>query len=120
MDFSIIKLNDDDLSVFVPKGTQIELGAVAKGYISEDIRLLMKENGVESAVLSFGGNVLTIGSKNGDNWRIGVKYPYSQENYAILELGETAVVTSAADQRYFTRLFAVTQRMQMHCQRRCM
>lgn len=102
VDHTSIKTNDDDMSVSVPTGTQIDLGAAAKGYISDDIRTLLKENGVESAVLSFGGNVVTIGCKNGENWRIGVKYPYSEDNYAILDVSETSIVTSAADQRYFT------------------
>ena len=62
---------------------------------------LLKDNGFESAVLSFGGNIQTIGTKNGELWKVGVKYPFTEDSFAILGVEETSVVTSATDQRYF-------------------
>ncbi len=100
---SEIILDESNLTVAVPEGTEVDLGAVAKGYISQEVKKMMKENGVESAVLSFGGNIQTIGSKNGESWKIGVKYPFTQDSFIILHLGETAVITSATDQRFFTQ-----------------
>ncbi len=99
---SVIVLNESNLTITVPKKTELDLGAVAKGYISQKVKELMKENGVESAVLSFGGNIQTIGQKNGEPWKIGVKYPFTQDSFIILDIGETAIITSATDQRYFT------------------
>lgn len=98
-----LELDDSTNTVTLPEGMELDLGAVAKGYISQQVKELMKENGVDSAVLSFGGNIQTIGSKNGGDWRIGVKYPFTQDSFIILSVGEKAIVTSATDQRYFTQ-----------------
>ena len=101
VDYRKINIDESNHSVQLDENMQIDLGAVAKGYISEDIKNLLKEKGVESAVLSFGGNIQTIGTKNGDPWKVGVKYPFTEDSFAILSVEETAVVTSATDQRYF-------------------
>ena len=101
VDYTKITANETSRTVQLAEDMEIDLGAVAKGYISEDIKNLLKEDGVESAVLSFGGNIQTIGTKNGDLWKVGVKYPFTEDSFAILSVGETAVVTSATDQRYF-------------------
>ena len=101
VDYTKIVIDKNSQSVQLAKNMQIDLGAVAKGYISEDVKNLLKENGVESAVLSFGGNIQTIGTKNGELWKVGIKYPFTEDSFAILSVEETAVVTSATDQRYF-------------------
>lgn len=101
VDYTKIIIDEDSQTVKINPNMQIDLGAVAKGYISEQIKNRMKEQGIESAVLSFGGNIQTIGTKNGALWKIGVKYPFTEESFAILSEEETAVVTSATDQRYF-------------------
>lgn len=101
VDYTKIIADENDHTVQLAEDMQIDLGAVAKGYISEDVKNLLKENGIESAVLSFGGNIQTIGTKNGELWKVGVKYPFTEDSFAILSVEETAVVTSATDQRYF-------------------
>ncbi len=101
VDYTKLSINESSHSVMLSDNMQIDLGAVAKGYISEDIKNLLKEKGVESAVLSFGGNIQTIGTKNGELWKVGIKYPFTEDSFAVLSVGESAVVTSATDQRFF-------------------
>ena len=101
VDYKKIRINEEDRTIQTAKNMEIDLGAIAKGYISEQTKNLLKQQGIDSAVLSFGGNIQTIGTKNGDPWKIGVKYPFTEDSFAILKEGETAVVTSATDQRYF-------------------
>lgn len=101
VDYRKISVDESKGRVTLEKNTEIDLGAVAKGYISQQIADMLKQNGVESAVLSFGGNIQTVGLKNGRLWQIGIKYPDSSESFAMLSVGETAIVTSAADQRFF-------------------
>ena len=55
-------------------------------------------------MLSFGGNVQTIGSKpDGSDWQIGIQDPFDAAGTAaVLSLsGSGAVVTSGGYQRYF-------------------
>ena len=41
----------------------IDLGAVAKGYASDRLAALLRENGVTSALIDLGGNIGCVGSK---------------------------------------------------------
>ena len=93
----------DGKNVTLNNGVQIDLGSCAKGYASEMAAKMLRESGVEWAVLSLGGNVVTVGSKpNSVPFRIGIADPFHPDNtIGILEVGECAVVTSGTYQRYF-------------------
>lgn len=41
----------------MPEGVQLDMGAVAKGYIGDLVIQQMKEQGISSAMLSLGGNI---------------------------------------------------------------
>lgn len=90
-------------SVSFPAGTQISFGAVAKGCASNYAVDAMRRAGVESGIVSLGGNVQTLGVKpDGSNWVIAVDDPNNTDSYVgTLSVGETAVVTSGSYQRYF-------------------
>ncbi len=91
-------------SVTVPRGMEIDLGAVAKGYIADKVAEYLTDNGVESAVLNFGGNVIAMGSKpDGTGWSVGIQDPDapSGESLMVLELSGCSVVTSGVYQRGF-------------------
>ena len=88
----------------VPSGTEVSFGAVAKGYTAQAVCDLWEEMGVESAILSLGGNVQTLGAKKPDGapWQVAVTDPRDPGNYVgLLETGQAAVVTSGGYQRYF-------------------
>ena len=63
----------------------------------------MKKAGVESAIVSLGGNVQTLGLKpDGSNWNVAVEDPNDPGAYlGVLSVGQTAVITSGSYQRYF-------------------
>lgn len=91
-------------TVTVPEGMEIDLGAVAKGYIADKAAEFLAESGVESAVLNFGGNVIAMGSKpDGSGWNIGIQDPgeATGESMAVLEVRDCSVVTSGVYQRGF-------------------
>ena len=91
-------------TVSIPDYAQISFAAVAKGCASDYAIEAIKNCGVESAVISLGGNVRTLGTKpNGDKWDIAIQDPNDLSSYlGILSVGEAAVVTSGSYQRYFT------------------
>lgn len=87
----------------MPAGTQISFGAAAKGYASDRAIEAMRNAGVESGIVSLGGNVQTLGLKpDGSKWTVAVEDPNDTGSYVgTLKVGETAVVTSGNYQRYF-------------------
>ena len=93
----------DGTSVTLDKGTQLDLGAIAKGYASYRAAQLLTDAGVTSANLSLGGNVHVLGTKpDGSNWKVAIADPNDTSSYAgILQVQDTAVVTSGGYQRFF-------------------
>ena len=103
VDWTKVDVNDE--GVLIPEGMSIDLGAIAKGYISDRIADYFVEKGVESALLNVGGNVRTVGLKpDGSNWRIGIQDPEGVRDQSIVgvaTLGNNAVVTSGIYERGF-------------------
>ena len=61
-------------TVMLPGDMMIDLGGIAKGYIADAVKAYLAERGVGSAVLSFGGNIVTIGLKpDGSPWKVGIQ-----------------------------------------------
>ena len=104
VDWTKIDINDN--GVQIPADMSIDLGAIAKGYISDKIAQFMAERGVESALMNFGGNVRTLGTKpDGSKWRIGIQDPEGQRDQSIIgvvDIEGAAVVTSGIYERGFT------------------
>ena len=89
--------------VTIPDGMELSFASIAKGCASKYAISALRSAGVESAILTLGGNVQTLGVKpNGSDWNIAIQDPQDSEGYAgILNLGECAVVTAGGYQRYF-------------------
>ena len=52
----------------------IDLGGIAKGWIADAVKHYLEGRGVESAILSFGGNIVAIGMKpDGSAWKVGIQ-----------------------------------------------
>lgn len=96
------KVELDGNSVTVPENMQIDLGAVGKGYAGDLVTEVLKENGIESALLDLGGNIQTIGTKpDGTEWKLGLRSPFDEGSFATLEVSDCAVITSGGYERYF-------------------
>lgn len=95
--------NSEMYNISIPEGTVIDLGAIAKGYIADRIKDFLLANGVDSAVINLGGNVLCVGSKpSGADFNIGIKKPFSNNEYiSILESSDHSLVSSGTYERYF-------------------
>ncbi len=98
------KILIDENKISIPDNFQIDLGALAKGYTSDRIMKIFREKEIESAIISLGGNVQTMGKKpDGSLWKVGVVNPFSPESsMGILEITDKAVITSGNYERYFT------------------
>jgi len=98
-----VQLNPADHSVTVGPGMMLDLGAIAKGFIADQIASYLQAGGVHSAIVDLGGNIYVIGDKAGKPFSVGVRQPFTSPARAALTLDVTqkSVVTSASDQRYF-------------------
>ncbi len=100
-------LNADDMTVTKNfTETKIDLGGIAKGYAADKAAEILLSFGVKSAIIDFGGNIVTIGENpqsNNKKWRIGLQTPFAPtgEYSKIIEVTSGAVVTSGTYQRYF-------------------
>lgn len=100
---STVFLKDPDM--------KLDVGAIAKGYATEQTAQYLEKQGVKSLLLSVGGNVRAIGEKmvagpNGDKrWTIGVQNPDKSsdvtELFSVL-INELSVVSSGIYERYYT------------------
>ena len=86
-----------------PAGMQLDFGAIGKGYAGDCAIRLLKENGVKSALLDFGGNIQVLGSKpDGRDWTVGIKNPWGGNPVAALKLRDACMITSGGYERFFT------------------
>ena len=96
----------DGTAVSLDPGTQIDLGAIAKGYASDVVAAICRENGVAHSTVSLGGNVWVCGGNpEGKPWQIGIQDPARPEEadayVGILRMSDGFAVTSGGYQRYF-------------------
>ena len=90
--------------VKVPVGMEMDLGAVAKGYTGDALIDILRQQGVNSAILDLGGNVQTLGFKpDGSPWKVAVRNPFNKEALlGVLNINDKCVITSGGYERYFT------------------
>ncbi len=105
---------------FVPESFEIaealakqsmDLGAIAKGYIADRVSEFLQDGGVNSAIISLGGNIICIGLKpDGSNFVVGIEKPFSdgekledRESIGTVSCEPNySVVTSGIYERCFT------------------
>ncbi|MCR4742942.1 MAG: FAD:protein FMN transferase [Treponema sp.] len=106
------KVSFEDGKIILPEGMAFDFGALGKGFAGDCAIEILKENGVESAILDLGGNIQLLGKKeSGENWKIGLRNPWGGTDPSaivkgsvplVLELNDCAVITSGGYERYFT------------------
>ncbi|MDD6483090.1 MAG: FAD:protein FMN transferase [Clostridiales bacterium] len=97
------KISVSGNNVTIDKDASLDLGAVAKGFASDAVIKTMSEHNASSAIVSLGGNVQTLGKKNGTKkWSVGIQNPLDPSKYiAAVNVYNAAVVTAGSYQRYF-------------------
>ncbi len=81
---------------------QIDLGGYAKGYALDRAAVLLKQRGINNALINIGGNIMALGQHGKRPWRVGIQHPRKSGALAMLALHDgEAVGTSGDYQRYF-------------------
>ena len=87
-------------------GMEIDLGGVGKEYAVDRAAEILEQEGVGSAVISFSGDVRTVGSRgDGRPWKVGVADPRRRGacRFAVRPLGDAGIATSGDYERGFVK-----------------
>lgn len=98
---SHIKLHGNELT-FSNEFTKIDLGGLVKEYAVDASIQMLKEAGISSALVNFGGDVAVYGTYNSALWNIGIQNPQNlEENLCEVQLDENALCTSGHSKRFY-------------------
>ena len=103
-DYHNVSISDNNEVILKTEDTAIELGAIAKGYIADRLKDYLISQGVKSAIINLGGNVLCIGGKPDDSsFKIGIQKPFADrsETIAVMDIKDKSVVSSGVYERCF-------------------
>lgn len=100
-------LNEKNCSAYLKKsGQAIDLGGIAKGYAADEVKRILVEGGVTSAIINLGGNIVALGAgPNGLPWEIGIQNPAAERGIflGILSAANKTIVTSGSNERFFIK-----------------
>ena len=103
IDYNFVTLKPNDNSVsFAVAGVRIDLGGIAKGYAVEQGVAILKSHGIESGIVTAGGDSRILGSRHGRPWNVGIRDPRDKEKVlAMLPIADEAISTSGDYERFF-------------------
>ena len=81
------------------KGTEIDFGAIAKGYGADRVKEILSENKIKSATISLGGTVLLYGNEERN---VAVASPDGDGYAAYIKAKNCVISTSGGYERYFS------------------
>jgi len=81
----------------------LDFGAIAKGYAIDQGIKILKQHGINNAIINAGGDIRLIGKHGDKAWRIGIRHPRQRsEMIATLQLqGDVSIVTSGDYERFY-------------------
>ncbi len=81
----------------------LDLGGIGKGYSLDRAVRVLRERGIEHAIVNLGGDLYALGeSPEGGAWRVGIKAPDDLRAVVrTLEVSDRAVATSGDYERFF-------------------
>ena len=104
IDYTKVKIDKSTNEVFLTQeGMLIDLGSIAKGYAADETAKLLREEGVKSAIIDFGGNIYALGSKSEDEkWNIGVQDPFDERGSIVgtVKVEDKTFVTTGIYERF--------------------
>ncbi|MEG1647659.1 MAG: FAD:protein FMN transferase [Bacilli bacterium] len=100
IDIDQIKLLDNNN--ILNNHPNIDLGAIAKGYVTQIVANYIKEQGFDKFLINAGGNVIVGNHYNKEVFRIGIEEPNSNGGiYQIIKGNNMVVTTSGSYERFY-------------------
>lgn len=103
-----VNINIDDIiledRMYTKKnGIKLDLGAIAKGYVTELVSKYLEDNSIYSYVINAGGNVVVGRAYNKSNFVVGITNPdNTSDMFTKVNVNNLSIVTSGSYQRYCT------------------
>lgn len=107
-DINKVIIDEEASTVFLEDPhMSLDVGAIAKGYATEQVSDITYEAGYTDGLISVGGNVRARGEKgeNHEYWSVGIQNPdmdAEESSLFVLNLKNLSMVTSGDYQRYYT------------------
>lgn len=107
-DINNLIVDEENSTVFLSDpNMSLDVGAIAKGYATEQVADLVREKGFVSGIISVGGNVCALDKKTSSNedWNVGIQNPDKSSDKTSLmtvNLSNKSLVTSGNYERYYT------------------
>lgn len=96
-----LTLNKADQTITLLKPLAIDLGGIGKGYIADQLMLILNQAKISHAAVIIGGETVLANAPPGKNgWKIGIENPEHQV-IGTLELANTALSTSGDSYQFF-------------------
>ena len=104
------KLSWDGASIrFGEEGMEIDFGGIGKEYAADRAAHLLRQHGVENALVNLGGDIHALGPRGRDDglidpWTIAIRHPRkAEESVAHLPLHRGGLATSGDYERFFEK-----------------
>ena len=106
--FEKLKMDEDASTIaLTDKEAALDLGGIAKGFIADELKTYLLAQGVHSAIINLGGNVLLVGGKTPSStlsdFAVGIQEPFGATGdfAAVVEAQDKSIVSSGTYERYF-------------------
>lgn len=105
--FSKIKLQNDYLIKSDPR-IQLNFNAIAKGFAVDKVAQFLVSQGYANCIVDIGGEVVALGTKDGQQWQVGIQTPTNEADGAIdsqyaFPMKNRAVATSGNYRNYIEK-----------------
>lgn len=107
-DINQLIINEEEFTVYLTdEHMSLDVGAIAKGYATEQVVRMAIENGYSDFLLSVGGNTRAVGTKGKaqELWSVGIQNPdksSEQSSIYTMALTDMSLVASGNYERYYT------------------
>lgn len=86
----------------------LDFGGYLKGVALDRAAAMLREQGINNALINIGGNILALGSKEGKAWRVGIQHPRPEKvggvPLAALDLKDGEAIGTSGDYHRFFEL----------------
>src|SRR5437016_3884440 len=80
---------------------QLDFGGYGKGYALDRAADLLRESGINDALVNIGGNIMALGDHAGRPWHVGVDSPRGRGLLATLDLRDGEAIGTSGDYRRY-------------------
>lgn len=101
-----VQINAKKRTVYLTKkGMRLDFGGIAKGWVADEVKKTLKKDGVTTAIIDLGGNVIVMGhSPRGKNtkWTVGIQNPIAKRGEALghIKAADQSIVTAGTYEQY--------------------